>query len=675
MAVSARKVGYRFLAVLLFLLVAGGALWAQELAVKVTRLAGPVQVRVAQSASWDRATLNQILSKGNALRTLKGGKVQLLFPGNNVVLIKENSVLSLKELGKDGSGKVKTLAGGFLFNLKAALSPGASFEVETPTALAVVRGTKFGVDVALDGSTTFTGYVGSFDVVAAGETFHVGPGQTLQVDEEGQPGSMGSTEEKWPEKFFVAGEVAGVSPDTLLSSFSSLRTKYRRLYERIHEQFFREFQRYEQAGDQARMSFIYYNLQEQMRLYSGLEEAYGQLLGVLSDDPLLSWVAAGAEPIPGTEEQGNTIRSYRDDIDRFRRAIEDDYAYIEGVIQEFAPDLEELLDRMRGTIESSHPSMDIRYGTLDTDGDGIPDLVEFALGMTPGSDEYPIILLAPDDDAEFVFPDERSIGFEWEVLQPEYFQHFDLVISAGGITSTRELVGTSMDLLINSLVNGTPSFVSLFSGGGPVEFSWFVRGYFDFESFMESSEWAGGEIGGGGENGWDSHEAMSIEHPSAVAVTSETRHFSLQYAPSGIVDLDLSILGPHSVPMGNAIRLRLEMREVTNLVSWSIVLTYDPSMVEFSRGNKSGLTSGSTLFFYDDEHGRVAISGQVPAGAEPISGSGAFAELEFNPLETGSALFDIAEATLSGPGEEPISIGAMGSADIIIEQGAEGALQ
>jgi hypothetical protein len=90
-------------------------------------------------------------------------------------------------------------------------------------------------------------------------------------------------------------------------------------------------------------------------------------------------------------------------------------------------------------------------------------------------------------------------------------------------------------------------------------------------------------------------------------------------------------------------------------------------MVEFSRGNKVGLTSGSTLFFLDDERGRVAISGQVPATSEPITGAGAFAELEFIPLEPGIALFDIDEASLIGPGEEPIVIGATGDADIVIE--------
>jgi len=664
------KLRRAILAGVVLLLVAGGAILAQDLAVKVTRLAGPVQVRSVGSTSWARATLDQILGKGDALRTLKGGKVQLLFPGNNVVLIKENSVLSLKELGKDGSGKVKTLAGGFLFNLKAALSPGSSFEVETPTALAVVRGTKFGVDIQPDGTTVFTGYEGTFEVVAAGETFQVGPGQKLQVDDEGQPGKVGSAEEEWPEDIFAPGESAGIAPDTLVAGCAALRTRYRELYERIHEQFFREFQRYEQAGDQARMSFIYYNMQEQMRLYSGLESRYAQLLDVLRDDPLLSWIPAGTEPIHGTEEQGNKLRGCLEDIDRFRSAIEDDYAYIEETVLEFAPSSEELLDRMRGTIESAHPTMDIRYGTLDTDGDGIPDVVELALGIQPGSDEYPIILMAPDDGAEFAFPDDRSISFEWELNHEECFNNFDLVIEAGGITSTRELTGTSAEVLINSLINGTPSFASLFTDEEPVEFSWFVRGYFDFESFMESSGWSwGGTDEYGHHDGW--HESSSIQDPSAVPVTSEVRHFRLRYAPSGIVDLSLTPVGPSTVEMGNTIRVRLEMGDVTNLMSWSIVLTYDPSMVEFSRGNKAGLTSGSTLFFYDDEHGRVAVSGQVPSGAEPISGSGAFAELEFMPLEVGTALFDIVEASLSGPGDQPIGVGGMVGTDIIIEQESE----
>jgi hypothetical protein len=124
--------------------------------------------------------------------------------------------------------------------------------------------------------------------------------------------------------------------------------------------------------------------------------------------------------------------------------------------------------------------------------------------------------------------------------------------------------------------------------------------------------------------------------------------------------------------MGEPIRLRVECSEVTNLGRWEIVVDYDPSLVEFSSGLHTGITSGTTLFFGDDGRGHLTISGEVGPTAASLSGTGAFAEILFSTMEAGTALFDFSDIRLFTPGGQVIeSITADGAEVEIAQQPAE----
>ena len=630
----------RILVVLGAALLLALAAYAQGLTVKVTRLAGAVEVRTSGETGWTKATLGQILQPGDTLRTLKGGKVQLLFPQNTLVLIKENSVLNVKDLREDGSSRAKTLVGSFLFNLQEALSPGSTFEVETPSALAVVRGTRLGVDVDFDGTSEFTGYDGSFEVIAEGVTRTVGPGEKLSVSPGEPPGEPSPTEESWEEAAEDAELPEGVSVEEALAQLDGLCNDFRQLAQRM-QGFYDEYVRYEADGDRARMSFVYYNVQPIIEQTEALDEEFSSLM----ED-----FAALLDSLP--EDQLATANALMECVRTNSAQIHEQYNEIEGAVSAFTPDLDELLEQLGGSIESRDPARDIRYGSFDTDNDGIPDIVEFYLTGETSYDGALIILLQPDDGEEFDFPDDRNIFFEFEAVNPEYFSRFELHLEAGGHSVTRTFVGTSMELEIDELIEGPGSpFVELLSGGDDIEFTWFVRGYFDFDRFME--ETADGEdwdwSGSNGEHYYNGHHpsaAGRVVSSSLLAIDSETRSFSVHYPVGEISEFWMSAVSPSQAMVGDVLRLRIETDGVTALHSWEIVLSYDPSVVEFNRGYKGGLTSGTTLFFGDEGRGQLTISGQTSGEGDTVNGGGTFAELEFTAQEAGLAMFDFTQLNL-----------------------------
>lgn len=647
------------------------AAYGQELTVKVTRLAGPVQVRAMAQSEWADAKLGQVLQPGDALRTLKGGKVQLLFPQNTIVLIKENSVLSVKDLREGGGGKVKTLVGGFLFNLQEALSPGSTFEVETPSALAVVRGTKFGTDVGFDGTSRFTGYDGEFEVTAEGVTVTVGPGEQVDVEPGEAPSESTSHDEGWEDAADEAAVPEGISTDELTSAFGALNNRYRHLANRM-QSFYDEFMRYEAQGDQSRMSFVYYNVQPTMEWTEDADERLALLLEQL---------AAWAESLPEDDEESRgPVDALAEACSAYSAQIHAQYDEIEDLMAEWVPDLDELLDELTGTIESDDPERDIRYGTIDTDNDGVPDVVEHVLTGGMSYDEPLIVLIYPDDGEEYYFPESESIFFEFEAVGEEYFDGFELHLAAGGLTMVRNFVGTSMDLPIVDIVEGSDSpFTDLFADGEFVEFTWFVRGQFNFDSFYEEHEeeyweWGDDHYDNHYDNhyddhyngGWYSASGAGRGVSSIIEVDSESRVFSLYYPLGEMVEFELVVIGPSTVSVGESIRMRVEVGEVATLASWEIIVNYDPSLVEFDRGSKAGLTSGTTLFFGDSGHGQMTISGQAGQEGETISGSGAFAEIEFIALDVGLAMFDYGEINLYTPSGLRIEVIPGGSADVDI---------
>lgn len=156
-----------------------------KFSVKVVRLAGEVNVLRGGNDKPEKAELGCLLHAGDTLKVAKEAKAQLLFPPDTLVLLKGNTVLKLSELQPDGRSGVGLTAGALIANLQKALSPGATFEVETPNALAIVRGTVFEVEVQAEEDkepvTKFYGYEGEVEVRFGERIMLLGPQVMLEL--------------------------------------------------------------------------------------------------------------------------------------------------------------------------------------------------------------------------------------------------------------------------------------------------------------------------------------------------------------------------------------------------------------------------------------------------------------------------------------------------------------
>src|SRR5437667_3420121 len=91
--------------------------------VRIDRLAGSVEVMHADAThgKWQAAEAQQELTDGWSLRTGKQSKVQLLFPKDNVLILRESSFLQIVALTAGGGAKLKATEGGLLVRLDHAL--------------------------------------------------------------------------------------------------------------------------------------------------------------------------------------------------------------------------------------------------------------------------------------------------------------------------------------------------------------------------------------------------------------------------------------------------------------------------------------------------------------------------------------------------------------------------
>jgi hypothetical protein len=141
---------------------------AAEAAVTLARVAGSVESLHADETGgeWIEALPGDELGAGWELRTGPDGKAQLLFPHDNVVILRENSYLVVRGIDGGGGAQLESNRGGLLVDLRNKLDAGSEFTVETGVAQAVVRGTKFGIDFVpgwkqgARGRVRFFGYAG-----------------------------------------------------------------------------------------------------------------------------------------------------------------------------------------------------------------------------------------------------------------------------------------------------------------------------------------------------------------------------------------------------------------------------------------------------------------------------------------------------------------------------------
>jgi hypothetical protein len=124
--------------------------YSQERKCSIKSLVGTVKIRKGDGATWIDARPNMPLKEKDAVRTFVESEAELATSEGSVLKLGENSTFELSTLQSSSDAqntKVKLLNGSLISNVKKLVNTKSSFEFETPTATAAIRGTIVGLDV------------------------------------------------------------------------------------------------------------------------------------------------------------------------------------------------------------------------------------------------------------------------------------------------------------------------------------------------------------------------------------------------------------------------------------------------------------------------------------------------------------------------------------------------
>ena len=138
------------------------------LKVEVVKVTGKAEFAESSGASWKPLKAKMKLGEQSVIRTHEMAKVILAFGDQAVVVLHELSEVSLKSLYSDDKllkVNIKVTVGRIWNQLNKSLSKDSSYVVDTPAAIAAVRGTRFFVESDSKTKNTRIGvWKGSVDV-------------------------------------------------------------------------------------------------------------------------------------------------------------------------------------------------------------------------------------------------------------------------------------------------------------------------------------------------------------------------------------------------------------------------------------------------------------------------------------------------------------------------------
>lgn len=145
----------------------------EEAVAILSEISGSVTVKDAQEKSFKKAKGNQALFEGDEIQTKKGASCEIALKNDSIARLDENSHLKLTEVKTTSKGaktSLKLFFGKVLNVVNALSGSDASYQVETPTTIAGVRGTEFAVEASEEETNVgvFSGKVGVRGFTEAG---------------------------------------------------------------------------------------------------------------------------------------------------------------------------------------------------------------------------------------------------------------------------------------------------------------------------------------------------------------------------------------------------------------------------------------------------------------------------------------------------------------------------
>jgi len=158
---------------------------------KISSVTGTVQVLKSGSTNPVNATNGMELAVGDTITTGASGSAKLTFFDGSVMEIKANSVILVNELSTASTGSttvsLKETVGSTINRIGKLVDSASKYEVDTPAAVAVVRGTVFDLMVQQNGTTNVKAEQDSVDFTASGVTVTVDQGFQSTASVGGKP--------------------------------------------------------------------------------------------------------------------------------------------------------------------------------------------------------------------------------------------------------------------------------------------------------------------------------------------------------------------------------------------------------------------------------------------------------------------------------------------------------
>lgn len=146
----------------------------------VTFVSGEVKAQAREGEEWRLLQLNDRVKQGNGIKTDDESGVEVSFDEGNSFLMRSNTTLTIKVAKKGVLNLIQRLylrAGRTISRIKEATGRKSRFEIQTPSSVAVARGTTFRVAVDEQETTRSEVLKGVVDVEAMAKRVEVQEGE------------------------------------------------------------------------------------------------------------------------------------------------------------------------------------------------------------------------------------------------------------------------------------------------------------------------------------------------------------------------------------------------------------------------------------------------------------------------------------------------------------------
>lgn len=157
------------------------------------KLAGQVEVQRSGHGEFTPLSIKMPIKSGDVVRSGADGTAEFKWVDGTRWKILPNTQITVKKamtnwIKKSETSEMELTAGKVFIRIMKELTPASKFEVETPTAVAAVRGTIFSVEVS-DGKTRVAVFKGHVQVTSGDDSHQamIEPGHMAESD---QPGAL-----------------------------------------------------------------------------------------------------------------------------------------------------------------------------------------------------------------------------------------------------------------------------------------------------------------------------------------------------------------------------------------------------------------------------------------------------------------------------------------------------